>query len=536
MMRALAKVGFNQSYTYFTWRNTKRGARPSTSTELARARCATTSGRTSSPNTPGHPPRVPRRRAAGRRSRRGSCSRRRSRRRYGIYSGFEHCENVPVRAGQRGVPRLGEVRGQEARARRPAAAARRDAERDPARAPGRSSGSTTSTFLETAQRQPDRLREARRRATRVIVVRQPRPDRAARGRSSIVPAELGLPPAFAVQRPARPARRYAWRTGGNYVRLAARRRPRDAASDEPRPTSSISAERLGGRSAGSSASARPRPTPRRSGSSPTRSGSSAPSSTRSTSAASPTATTTASATSAASPRSSTTSSGSASTASGCCRCTRRRCATAATTSPTSTRSTPTTARVEDFRTFVEAAHERGIRVIADLVMNHTSSDHPWFQESRSGPRRRRSATGTSGRTPTTATRTRGSSSSTPSRRTGRGTRSPAQYYWHRFFSHQPDLNYDNPEVQDAMLDVLRFWLDLGLDGFRLDAVPYLFERDGHELREPARDARVPQARPRRGRRAATPTACCSPRRTSGRPTSSTTSATATSATWRSTSR
>ena len=79
---------------------------------------------------------------------------------------------------------------------------------------------------------------------------------------------------------------------------------------------------------------------------------------------------------------------------------------------------------------------------------------------------------------TTATRTRGSSSSTPRPRTGPGTRSPAPYYWHRFFSHQPDLNYDNPEVQEAMLDVLRFWLDLGLDGFRLDAVPYLFEREG----------------------------------------------------------
>ena len=53
-----------------------------------------------------------------------------------------------------------------------------------------------------------------------------------------------------------------------------------------------------------------------------------------------------------------------------------------------------------------------------------------------------------------------------------------QYYWHRFFSHQPDLNYDNPEVQEAMLDVLRFWLDLGIDGFRMDAIPYLYERDG----------------------------------------------------------
>ena len=89
----------------------------------------------------------------------------------------------------------------------------------------------------------------------------------------------------------------------------------------------------------------------------------------------------------------------------------------------------------------------------------------------------RSATGTCGPTRTSATRTRGSSSSTPRRRTGPGTRR-RPYYWHRFFSHQPDLNYDNPEVHEAMLEVLRFWLDLGLDGFRLDAVPYLYERDG----------------------------------------------------------
>ena len=69
-----------------------------------------------------------------------------------------------------------------------------------------------------------------------------------------------------------------------------------------------------------------------------------------------------------------------------------------------------------------------------------------------------------------------------------------QYYWHRFFSHQPDLNYDNPAVQEAMLDVLRFWLDLGIDGFRLDAVPYLFEREGTNCENLPRDARVPQAR------------------------------------------
>ena len=94
------------------------------------------------------------------------------------------------------------------------------------------------------------------------------------------------------------------------------------------------------------------------------------------------------------------------------------------------------------------------------------------------------------------------------------------YYWHRFFSHQPDLNYDNPEVQEAMLDVLRFWLDLGLDGFRLDAVPYLFEREGTNCENlPETHAYLKRVRAR-GRRATTPTACCSPRPTSGPPTSS----------------
>jgi maltose alpha-D-glucosyltransferase/alpha-amylase len=133
--------------------------------------------------------------------------------------------------------------------------------------------------------------------------------------------------------------------------------------------------------------------------------------------------------------------------------------------------------VEDFRTLVEAAHERGIRVIADLVMNHTSSDHPWCQEAR--------------RDPGSPKRDWYVWSDTDDRYTdariifvdtevSNWTWDPiaGQYYWHRFFSHQPDLNYDNPEVRDAMLDVLRFWLDLGIDGFRLDAVPYLFEREG----------------------------------------------------------
>jgi maltose alpha-D-glucosyltransferase/alpha-amylase len=133
--------------------------------------------------------------------------------------------------------------------------------------------------------------------------------------------------------------------------------------------------------------------------------------------------------------------------------------------------------VDDVRALIEAAHRRGIRVIADLVMNHTSSDHPWFQESRSStdsPRRDWYVWSDTNERYQEAriifVDTEGSN----------WTWDPVAgaYYWHRFFSHQPDLNYDNPEVQEAMLDVLRFWLDLGLDGFRLDAVPYLYERQG----------------------------------------------------------
>jgi maltose alpha-D-glucosyltransferase/alpha-amylase len=133
--------------------------------------------------------------------------------------------------------------------------------------------------------------------------------------------------------------------------------------------------------------------------------------------------------------------------------------------------------VEDVHQLVDAAHQRGIRVIADLVMNHTSSDHPWFQEARSDP-------GSAKRHWYVWS---DSDEGYPDARiifvdtevsNWTWDSVAGQYYWHRFFSHQPDLNYDNPEVQDAMLDVLRFWLDLGLDGFRLDAVPYLFEREG----------------------------------------------------------
>ena len=133
--------------------------------------------------------------------------------------------------------------------------------------------------------------------------------------------------------------------------------------------------------------------------------------------------------------------------------------------------------VEDFRSFVEAAHQRGMRVIADLVMNHTSSDHPWFQESRSSRDNPKRDWYVWSDTPERYPEARVIFIDTePSNWTWDSV--AEQYYWHRFFAHQPDLNFDNPEVQEAMLNVLRFWLELGIDGFRLDAVPYLYERDG----------------------------------------------------------
>jgi maltose alpha-D-glucosyltransferase / alpha-amylase len=132
--------------------------------------------------------------------------------------------------------------------------------------------------------------------------------------------------------------------------------------------------------------------------------------------------------------------------------------------------------VDEFRAFLDAAHSRGIRVIIDIVMNHTSDQHPWFQESRKDP------TGPYGDFYVWSdTDLRWPEAriifvdTEPSNWTFDPVRK--QYFWHRFFSHQPDLNFDNPAVQDALLDALRFWLDMGIDGFRLDAVPYLYERD-----------------------------------------------------------
>jgi maltose alpha-D-glucosyltransferase/alpha-amylase len=137
---------------------------------------------------------------------------------------------------------------------------------------------------------------------------------------------------------------------------------------------------------------------------------------------------------------------------------------------------PEYGNLNDFMEFLDAAHNRGIRVIADLVMNHTSDQHPWFQESRQPGSDKRDWyvwSDNAERYPDARIIFLDTEKSNWA-----WDEEAEAYYWHRFFSHQPDLNYDNAEVQEQMLAVLRFWLDLGLDGFRLDAVPYLIERDG----------------------------------------------------------
>ncbi|MQA79082.1 MAG: maltose alpha-D-glucosyltransferase [Streptosporangiales bacterium] len=131
----------------------------------------------------------------------------------------------------------------------------------------------------------------------------------------------------------------------------------------------------------------------------------------------------------------------------------------------------------DLVELIDESHKRGIRIITDLVMNHTSDQHPWFQASRSEP------DGPYGDFYVWSDTDEPYSDARiifVDTETSNWTHDPVrgQYFWHRFYSHQPDLNYENPAVWDAMLEVLRFWLDLGIDGFRLDAVPYLYEQEG----------------------------------------------------------
>ncbi|CAM4498052.1 maltose alpha-D-glucosyltransferase [Corallococcus exiguus] len=131
----------------------------------------------------------------------------------------------------------------------------------------------------------------------------------------------------------------------------------------------------------------------------------------------------------------------------------------------------------DFQRLVEEAHKRGLRIIIELVVNHTSDQHPWFQEARRDPQSPKRNWYVWSDTDEAY---KGARIIFTDTERSNWTWDPVakQYFWHRFFSHQPDLNYDNPEVQEAMLDVMRFWLNMGVDGFRCDAVPYLFEREG----------------------------------------------------------
>jgi len=132
----------------------------------------------------------------------------------------------------------------------------------------------------------------------------------------------------------------------------------------------------------------------------------------------------------------------------------------------------------DFQRFLGEAHARGLRVVTELVMNHTSDQHPWFQRARRAPE------GSPERDfyvwSDTQERYKDTRIIFQDFEASNWSWDPLAraYYWHRFYSHQPDLNFDNPEVRKAMLEVVDFWFDMGVDGMRLDAVPYLFEREG----------------------------------------------------------
>lgn len=150
--------------------------------------------------------------------------------------------------------------------------------------------------------------------------------------------------------------------------------------------------------------------------------------------------------------------------------------------------------IEQFRELVTKAHERNMRIVIDLVINHTSDQHPWFQASREDPDGPYGDYYVWSDTDEKYDNVRVIFVDTeetnwafdPVRR---------QFFWHRFFSHQPDLNFENPKVHDEMFDVIRFWADLGVDGFRLDAIPYLYEtEEGNGEGEPATHAFIAKLR------------------------------------------
>src|ERR1700739_2108653 len=139
---------------------------------------------------------------------------------------------------------------------------------------------------------------------------------------------------------------------------------------------------------------------------------------------------------------------------------------------------PSYGTLDAFQRFLHAAHERGRQVMIELVLNHTSDQHPWFQRARRAP------AGSPERDfyvwSDSDQKYLGTRIIFLDTETSNWSFDPVAkaYYWHRFFSHQPDLNFDNPQVMSAVLEIMRFWLDMGVDGFRLDAIPYLVEREG----------------------------------------------------------
>ncbi len=195
---------------------------------------------------------------------------------------------------------------------------------------------------------------------------------------------------------------------------------------------------------------------------------------------------------------------------------------------------PSYGDMDDFKAFMEEAHRRGIRVLTELVINHTSDEHPWFQRARLAPK------GSPERDfyvwSDTDERYAGTRIIFIDTEKSNWAWDPeaGAYYWHRFYSHQPDLNFDNEAVLEEIIEVLRYWFDLGVDGLRLDAVPYLCEREGTN-NENLPETHAILKRLRREVDANIPTACFSPRPISGPRTRATISAKATNATWRSTS-
>ena len=155
---------------------------------------------------------------------------------------------------------------------------------------------------------------------------------------------------------------------------------------------------------------------------------------------------------------------------------------------------PSYGTLSDFKAFLDAAHQRNMQVMIELVINHTSDQHPWFKAARLAP-------------PGSAAREMYVWSSTnqlfedariiftdSEKSNWTWDETAKAYYWHRFFSHQPDLNFDNPAVMEEVLKAMRFWLDMGVDALRMDAIPYLVRARRHLLRKPAGNPRASSRR------------------------------------------